>query len=174
MLLNGGLLDLRNTNSTNFGSSAALGGTAGTINVDSTPGQGAVAGQTHTSGGFSFGAAGVTRTLNITSNQVGATTIDNYGLTLGAVTMNDNAVLTSNTGGAVTLSSLTSNATGAATLSLGGSNGIAGAITISGAVNSSGGPLSLNFTNNTALVLNGALNNTTGTIAVTGRGSGSS
>jgi autotransporter-associated beta strand protein len=167
VFINGGTLDLRSDNSTNFAAPVVL-GVNSTINVDSIPNDGPVAGQSHTIGGFSFGAAGATRTLTITSttNQLAGTAIDGYGLNLGAVTLNDNGVMNSNTNGAVTMSTITSNATGAATFSIGGSNSFAGNMTVSGAVSSTGGPLSLNFTNNTKLFLNGALNNTNGTIAM--------
>ena len=172
VLLNGGTLDLRNDTSTNFGVNVALSANS-SINVDSIPGSGAT-GQTQTIGALNFGAAGATRTLTITNvnpNTTNPPTLDNnnYGFASGMVTLNDNAVFTSNVGGAITLGGVTSNAATPATLSIGGSSGFAGNITIAGAMSQTAGPLAITFTNNRTLILAGAMTYTGGT-NVTGGG----
>ena len=127
------MLDLRADNSTVFNNAVTLAASS-TINVDAIPGDSLVSNQAHTIGGLSFGAAGATRTLTVSTGNIASTPTDGYGLNTGPVTLNDNATLVNNSAGVVTLSSITSAAVNAATLSFGGTAGVAGNIVVNGAV----------------------------------------
>ena len=172
VLLNGGVLDLRADNSTVFNNSVTLAASS-TINVDAIPGDSLVSNQAHTIGGLSFGAAGATRTLTVSTGNIASTPADGYGLNTGPVMLNDNASLVNNSSGMITISSITSGAANAATLSFSGVNnstvGFAGNIVVSGPVTQGAGALTLANTGGRTLMLNGALSNTGG-VAVTGGG----